>query len=137
MLHRRGEHCDRSAIRPAGLEHVDRPAHAARLEIDQAVDVAAQRVGEKGARADEAELLAFIEQQDDGTLERLIPENGPDFEQRRYADAVVGGSWADRRAVVMGIEQDRLAGLRADNGDDIAHPGAGTPRALYSSLQAS
>ena len=38
-LHRPGEQGDRSAVRPAGLEHVDRTSDAARFEIDQAVDV--------------------------------------------------------------------------------------------------
>src|SRR3954454_19018497 len=107
MLRGGREGGDRSAVRPAGLEHVDRPAHPARLEVDEAVDAPAERVGEKGAGADEAEFLAFVEQQNDWTPERLIPENGPDLEQRRDPDAVVGCSWPDRRAVVMRVEQDR------------------------------
>ena len=61
---------DCGAVRLAGLEHVDRPLDPARLEVDQAVDVAAERIGEKGASADQAELFALVEQEDDRTLER-------------------------------------------------------------------
>src|SRR5437899_8073610 len=120
MLHRGGEDADGSTVRPAGLEHVDGPAHTARLEVDEAVDVAAERISEKSAGADEAQFLAFVEQQDDRTPERLVSENGPDFEQRRNADAVVGRSRSDRRAVVMRVEQDRVTGPGTNRGDHVA-----------------
>src|SRR5438067_350852 len=110
MLHRGGEDADRSAVGPAGLEHVDRPAHPARFQVDEAVDVAAEWVSEKSAGADEAQFLAFVEQQEDRTPERLFFENGPDLEQRRNADAVVGRSRSDGRAVVMRVEQNRVTG---------------------------
>ena len=40
----RGEGGDRGAVRPAGLEHGRRPGDAARLEIEQGVDLRRQRI---------------------------------------------------------------------------------------------
>src|SRR5205823_13702338 len=114
VLHGGGEDGHRRRVGAAGLEHVDRPTYAARLEVDQAVDVAAERVGEEGAGADEAQFLTLVEQQDYGASERSVFEDRGDLQQSRYADPVVGGAGPHGRAVVVGVEQQciRVADIR-------------------------
>ena len=113
---------ERGAIGVAGLEHHRRPADPARFDVDQRADLARQRVAvDEGAGAVEAEFLAFVEQQDDRMRRRLRLQIGRDLEQGRDPDPVVGRAGPGRRAVVMGVEQQRLARqLSPDHGDDIA-----------------
>ena len=120
-----GEQGNRSRVRPAGLEHVHRSAHAARLEIDDRVDVTAERVGHEGACADQPQLFAFVEEQDDGPPWRLAFQDRADFEQRRDAYAVVTSAGPDWRAVVMGVQKQRPAAWWSERGNDVADAGAG------------
>ena len=110
---------------------VDGAGDAARLEVEQAVDIAAQRVGEECASADQAQLLAFVEQQDHRAAEAAVLEDRPDLEQSRDPDSIVGGARARGNAVVMRAEQERLAGRRPQQCDDVSDSCAGDqPRFL-------
>ena len=117
----------RRGVRSAGFEHVGRTTHPARLKVDEAVDVAAERVGEERARADQTQLLALVEQQDQRAFEWAVLHHPGHFEQGRDAHAVVRRTRSEGDAVVMRVQEYRLASRRPDHGDHVADP-----RAAYS-----
>ncbi len=117
---------ERGAIGFAGFEHHRRAADSARLDIDQRSDVGRQRIAiDERAGAVEAIFLPFVEQQDDRMRGRPRLEVGRDFEQGGDADPVIGRAWPGRSAVIMGVEQQRLARpVAADHGHDIVRSAA-------------
>ena len=130
--HRVGEQRDGSAIGNTGFEHVDRAGDTARFKIDQAVDPPGKRVAvEEGARTQQTEFLALVEQQSDGTRGRTVRKQSGEFEQGRHPDPVVGGAGPDRNAVIMGIDEEMPARLGAEADPDVADPGAGDPPLLH------
>ena len=110
----------------ARLEHHRRALDAARLEIDQGVDPARHRIAaQEGAGAEQAHLLAFVEQEGDGTGQRLIAKQKSGLQQGGDADSGIAGAWAREGTVIMG-GQEQMAPLgRTDGRDDVADPGAG------------
>jgi hypothetical protein len=63
-------------------------------------------------------------------LKRLILQNCGELEQGCDADSIVRCAWSDRNAIVVRVEQHRLAGSRPEHGDDIPHPCAADPALL-------
>ena len=113
-------------VRIAGLMHEGGAADSATVDVDQRVDLARFRIAaDKGGGAVQAIFLAFVEQQGHRPGRRCSFQERSNLDQGRDADPVVSGTRTRRRAVVMGVEQNRPARRRSKQRDDVVHPGAG------------
>ncbi len=108
----------------ARLEHDDRPAIAARFEVEHQPDVARHRaLGEERARAHQPVLLSLGEEEDDVVPQRLrCGERPRRLEQGDHAEPVVRSTWRElARVVVRHEHQGRSARRPRTTGDDVAH----------------
>ena len=116
-----GEIGQRRTIGARRFEHDRRPADPARFEVDQPVDPRGGSALDERRRAIQAIFLAFVEQQDDRALRPLTSQQIRHLQHHRHPDPVVGRARPGRGAVVMGVDQQRLAPRVAGDGrDDVA-----------------
>ena len=116
---------DQPGVARRGLEHQRRPAHPARLPVQDDDGPAAQRVvPDEGLGTEQAGLLAVGEQHDEVVAQRSFRAQRPDgLEHCGDRGTVVGGTGTRGDGVVVRGEHDRAGRVGAWEGrDDVVDP---------------
>ncbi len=126
----RGARVDEFAVAERRLEHPARAARAARFDVDDDGDVPAERARlDERLRAEEAHLLAVVEEEAHGPRERFVgrAERARSLEQRRDARSVVPRARSGGDRVVVRAEEHGSRGFDARGAREL---GAARFRAL-------